>query len=606
MADPQAHTPLYGQPLPSLLARVQALRDQRARGEAQPQRLRRRIAVAGGYTTQFISRIVDLMLHTEGIDAEIWEVPYGGMVESVLNPDSELYAFEPEHILLLTHSANIDAFPAELDDEARVQELAEREAERWCQYAQRLASRLSAQIVQTNFALPTERALGNYEARVPYGRASFVRQVNATLARRLPAGVLLLDFEYLTARFGLERAFDARNQFLHKQPLSFAFLPVFCHALARSVALQCGLAKKCLVLDLDGTLWGGTVGEDGVHGLTLGPDSAEGEAFQAFQRYALSLRRRGVLLAVCSKNDDGNARAVFETHPHMLLKLEDVACFVANWQDKASNLVQIARTLSIGLDSLVFVDNSAEERHLVRSALPEVTVVELPEDPAEFVRAVDEGAFFEVAELTAEAGMRTESLRQNQERAQAEQAFVDYDAYLRSLELVARVSPLRPDGLARALELIKRTNQFNLRTVRHSEHEVQALLARPGGAGFSVAIEDRFGSYGTISVVLLERRDDALFVDTWLMSCRVLKKGVEQLVLEEIVAEARRQGVRRIVGEYRPTAKNGMVAKLYLELGFHGIEPDPEGGFARYALEVEAAAQKTPRHFIARHGVTTT
>jgi FkbH-like protein len=409
-------------------------------------------------------------------------------------------------------------------------------------------------------------------------------------------GVTLFDLDYLSARYGLERALDTKSYCLTKQPFAFDFLPPYCHALARSVAQSCGLTQKCAVLDLDGTLWGGTLAEDGIERLVLGPDSAEGEAFLAFQRYLKQLKERGVLLAVCSKNDEQTARRAFGELPHMALTLADIACFVANWQNKAENVAQIAQHLNLGLDALVFVDNSPEERHLIRLQLPQVSVVELPEDPAEFVRALDDGAYFEISELTEEALLRTASLVQNEARGQAQALFVDYDAYLQSLRLSAEIKPISGAAFERCAELVLRSNQFNLRSARHSEHELRAFLARAGNCGFCVSLGDRFGHYGIISVALLETRADALFIDTWLMSCRVLKKGVEALVFEEIVAAARRHGLVKLAAEYLPTAKNGMVASLLSSFGFTPEVPEhaPAG---RYRLDLDAA-RAPAEHFI--------
>lgn len=581
-----------------LAARAQRLRDDRDGERRGRKLLQKRIAVLGGFTTQFVTRVLDALLFELGVDATFYEGPYGSLTEQVLNPDSEVYAFGPDFTLLLVHGGNLERWPSPLCSAEEARQLARAEAECWCNYASTIERRIATRIVQSNFELPATRPLGNQDGLLPYGRVAFVRAVNAELARLRPSSVLAFDLEYLASQFGLERALDAKIHCLTKQPFSFDFLVPYCHALARQVALACGLSKKCAVLDLDGTLWGGTLAEDGAEKLVLGPDSAEGEAFAQFQRYLEQLVQRGVLLAVCSKNDEATAREAFASHPHMALEEADIACFVANWENKAENLVRIARSLNIGLDALVFVDNSPEERHLIRSALPEVSVVELPEDPAEYARALDRGGYFELSELTSEAALRTSSLVQNQKRAEIQASFVDYDAYLRSLELQAEVRPIAEPVFERCAELVLRSNQFNLRTVRHSEADLRAFLARSGNTGFCVALQDRFGKYGVISVVLLEGRDEALFVDTWLMSCRVLKKGVEQLVFQEIVAEARRRDVPRVLAQYVPTAKNGMVAGLLPDFGFERTgDGEP---VVDYRLDLQRPVQPA-EHFIQVH-----
>lgn len=587
--------PLHRQSFAALAARAQRLRDERQTLRADRPRLTRRVAVVGGFTTQFVTRILDVFLFELGIDAEFYESPYGAMVENILNPESELYRFAPDLTLLLVHQGNLERVPELLQSSAEVDAMAIEEAERWASLWEVLGRTLRTRIVQSNFELPAARPLGNAEGAAAFGRVAFVRAVNARLRERCAGRAQWFDLEYLTARFGLDQAMAPKSHYLTKQPFSFDFLVPYCHALASHVALACGLAKKCVVLDLDGTLWGGTLAEDGVAGLVLGPDSAEGEAFHAFQHYLKALRARGVLLAVCSKNDEADAKRAFATHPHMRLALDDIACFVANWEDKATNIAAIAEALHIGRDALVFVDDRAEERHLVRHAFPEITVVEMPEDPADFVRTLDEGSYFEIAEVTEEATRRTETLVEDRKRTHDLGRFENYDAYLRSLDLRADIRSIGEGTLQRCAELTLRSNQWNLRTVRHSEADLRAFLARGDNAGFCVSLQDRYGSYGIISVVLLEGRSDAMFIDTWLMSCRVLKKGVERLVFNEIVARALARGARRLRGEYLSTPKNGMVADLLASFGFEKVGV---GDSVTWELSLEQALPRYD-HFIA-------
>lgn len=587
--------PLHRQSFASLAARAQRLRDERAAWREGRHLLRRRVAVLGGFTTQFVTRVLDLFLFESGIDAEFYESPYGAMTENILRADSALYAFAPEITLLLTHQGDLGDVPAVLEGRAQVDAMADAEVARWATYWGALRKGAKTRIVQSNFELPAVRSLGNHEGSVAFGRVAFVRAVNARLAERCVDHAILFDLEYAAARFGLDAAIAPKSHFLTKQPFSFDFLAPYCHALSRTVALVCGIARKCVVLDLDGTLWGGTLAEDGIDGLMLGPDSPDGEAFATFQMYLKQLRARGVLLAVCSKNDEAEAKRVFASHPHMRLALADIACFAVNWNDKATNVAAIADALHIGRDALVFVDDRPEERHLVRHAFPEVAVVDLPEDPADYVRALDEGLYFEVAELTEEATRRTDAMIDEQRRAQDLGRFQDYDSYLRSLDLRADVQPIAEGTVRRCAELMLRSNQWNLRTIRHSEADLRAFLARDGNAGFCVSLEDRHGSYGIVSVVLLECEPEGAFIDTWLMSCRVLKKGVEQLVFDEIVTRARKSGAKRLRGEYRPTPKNGMVADLFASFGFARVGSDET---TRWELPLDPPPPRQV-HFIA-------
>jgi FkbH-like protein len=588
MGTEQGIVPLWKLPLDTILARCQQLRDERTSQAARAGATR--LALLGGWNTQFVSRVLDALLFEQGLDVELYEAGYETYAESILNPESELYQFRPQQVLLLVHRGNLSARPNLAESDAETEDKARGEVERWAGYWQILHTRLGCQIIQSNFEPPDSRSLGNLEISLPQGELAFTRRVNALLSERARGVVQLFDVDYLCTWFGLSRALDSSRYHLIKQPYAFEFLSSYCHALAALVLAAQGKAKKCLVLDLDDTLWGGVVGDDGVDALALGPGNAVGEAFSAFQRYLKALKDRGVLLAVCSKNDEHVARAAF-AHPGMCLALDDIACFVANWQDKASNLQLIARRLNIGLDSLVFVDDNPAERLLIRGLLPQVSVVELPDDPADYVRALDEGHYFESSELSAESLARTEYLRADQLRGAVETTFTDYVSYLKSLELEAHVSPIDARSRARVAELIKRTNQFNLRTRRHSAEQVADLLQRPGSVGFSVAIADRFGSQGTVAVVLLTREADALFVDTWLMSCRVLKRGVERCVFEQILRHARAQGVERVLGEYIPSGKNAMVEGLFAELGFRKIAADASG-----AMRWELLLAQAPEH----------
>ena len=329
-----------------------------------------------------------------------------------------------------------------------------------------------------------------------------------------------------------------------------------------------GLAKKCLVLDLDNTLWGGVIGDDGLGGIRLGQGDGEGEAFLAFQRYAKTLKDRGIILAVCSKNTEAIAKEVFQKHPEMVLRLDDISCFVANWNDKAANLRGIARALNIGLSSLVFADDNPAERALVRQFVPEVAVPELPHDPADYIQAIERHRYFQITSLGREDLQRAEYYRANAERQQALGGSENVEQFLESLQMVARIAPVDEVSLERTAQLINKSNQFNLTTRRRTAAEVMALLDDPAWFTCAVSLRDRFGDNGLVSVLLAKVEDDALVIDTWLMSCRVLKRDVEAMLYNHLCRWALQRGVRRIRGQYIPTAKNGIVKDHYASLGF--------------------------------------
>jgi FkbH-like protein len=340
---------------------------------------------------------------------------------------------------------------------------------------------------------------------------------------------------------------------------------------------QLGLGKKCLVLDLDNTLWGGVIGDDGLGGIRLGQGDAESEAYVAFQKYVQALQKRGVILAVCSKNTESIALEPFEKHPEMVLRVGDISCFQANWDDKATNLGRIASELNIGLNSLVFVDDNPAERSIIRRLRPEVAVPELPEEPAEYIRALERYRFFQSTSISAEDLKRTAFYRADIQRRATEVSADDLDGFLRSLELVARIAPIEPATLDRSVQLIHRSNQFNLTTCRYSNADVLQRVNDPRWLTRTISLRDRFGDHGLVSVVLAEESSDALLIDTWLMSCRVLKRGVERLVLNHLAERARARGLVRLEGRYIPTAKNGLVRDHYAELGFTRLDDDASG-----------------------------
>ena len=365
------------------------------------------------------------------------------------------------------------------------------------------------------------------------------------------------------------------------------FIVDYGFSAASLLAAQMGLSKKCLVLDLDNTCWGGVIGDDGLGGIRLGQGDAEGEAFVAFQQYAKALKQRGVLLAVCSKNEEHIAKEVFEKHTEMVLRLDDISCFMANWTDKAANLREIARRLNIGLNSLVFIDDNPAERGLVRQLTPEVAVPELPEDPAGYIAAIEPYRYFQTLAIGKEDLQRAEYYRANSEREDALTGSANVEEYLRSLAMVARIGPITPMSLERSAQLINKSNQFNLTTRRRSAAEVSALVADSQWLTRTVSLADRFGDNGLISVLLAKVEGDSLVIDTWLMSCRVLKRGVETLLNNNICRWAAERGLRRICGDYIVTAKNDLVREHYAGLGYAKIA-DEGNGHTRWEMPLAA------------------
>ncbi len=513
---------------------------------------------------------------------------YGQYSRELMDRGSALHAYRPDAVLFALDAHHLLASfdPAEDADavERKLDRLCAEIAGHW-----RLAREaFGCKIVQQT-ALPVFPALfGNNEHRLPGSRARLIGRLNERMRELAEAeGADLLALDARAAEDGLRAWHDPALWHRAKQEVHPAAAHVYGDLLGRLLAAQQGRSYKCLVLDLDNTLWGGAVGDEGLDGIVLGQGSALGEAHVAFQHYARALSRRGVILAVCSKNDEANAVEPFEKHPDMVLRPADIACFVANWTDKAANIREIARRLNIGLDSLVFADDNPAERAIVRRELPMVAVPELPADPALFASCIADAGYFEGIRLTGEDRERTSQYQANLQRESVMASATDLDGYLRSLDMEARWSRFDKVGLQRVVQLINKTNQFNLTTRRTTEEAISDLIADPQALTLQIRLLDQFGDNGIVAVVSgrFETASTDMLIETWLMSCRVLGRGLEQTTLNLIVTESKRLGAHRLIGEYRPTAKNGMVRQHYARLGFSPVA-ELEGGVTRWELEL--------------------
>jgi FkbH-like protein len=536
-----------------------------------------KLAILGGFTTTQLAQAIELALFCMGGQIEVFEADFGVYRQEILDADSALYRFQPNVIFLATSWRELIHRPTLDQDRAEVAALVEAELADWSLLWKTAYDRLGCLVVQNTFDRPVWRQMDNHESRHPASLWRFIGRVNDRMADCAPPYVVLHDVDTLASLAGRRTWGDDRYFFHAKMPCAPEFIVDYGFSVASLLAAQMGLSKKCLVLDLDNTCWGGVIGDDGLGGIRLGQGDAEGEAFVAFQQYAKALKQRGVLLAVCSKNEERNAKEVFEKHTEMILRLDDISCFMANWTDKAANLREIARRLNIGLNSLVFVDDNPAERGLVRQLVPEVAVPELPEDPAGYIQAIEPYRYFQTLSIGKEDLQRAEYYRTNAEREQALTGSTNVEEYLRSLSMVARIGPITSMSLDRSAQLINKSNQFNLTTRRRSAAEVSALMADPQWLTRTVSLADRFGDNGLISVLLAKVEDDSLVIDTWLMSCRVLKRGVESLLNNNICRWAAEHGMRRICGEYIATAKNDLVREHYAGLGYVKISDDGNG-----------------------------
>lgn len=519
-----------------------------------------KVALLAGFLTDYLADTLVLMLARRGFAVELWRAPYGVMAGAVLEEDGALAAFAPDLAILLPTHRDLARVPAPGATIAAAQAAAEAEAQMW----HRLWRRLGCPVVQLSFDPPPARPLGELEGFVPGGVLDHARRVNRALADDLLATVTLVDAEWLAARVGLERWHDSRLYAMCKQPFSFDVVPMVAEALAGAAAGLLARGRKCLVLDLDNTLWGGEIGDLGVEGITLGSETAEGEAFVAMQRYAKALGERGVVLAVCSKNNDAIARTPFQQHSAMALKLDDIACFMANFEDKAGNIRAIAQKLNLGLDALVFVDDNPVERAWVRERLPEVLVVELPDDPALYVRALDDCGAFPLARLTAEDLGRAASYQARAQVAERLEAGDDMDSFLASLEARAFIEPVGPAALDRIVQIIGKTNQFKLNPTTFTAEDITAR----GADVLAIRFADRLQDYGIVAVAVTRPEDGALRIDNWVMSCRVFSRRLEHATRILLGRMAAQRGLTRLTLRYEPSAKNGLLAGILPKLGF--------------------------------------
>ena len=560
-------------------------------GAAPLERLR--FALLADGSTEFLAPALRATGLRHGFLLEVYRPAYGQATAEAMDPESGLAAFRPQAGLVAGTPQGLRLTEATLDAEAAAAAVHIALETTRRQVAGIRAQGAAMVLVQT---LPQAGLswAGNLDRRIAGSPRGMIAAYNAGLAELAgEQGLILLDAEAMAAAVGAGIWFDAGLWHRAKVPMALDAIPLHAEHVCRLLAAARGRSAKCLVLDLDNTCWGGVIGDDGLDGIRLGQGSADGEAFLAVQAYALALKARGIVLAVCSKNDDAVARSPFLSHPDMMLRLEDITVFVADWSDKATNVARIAKTLNIGTDALVLLDDNPAERARVRQSYPEVRVPEVGDDPALYPAILSQAGYFETAALTADDARRAEQYRANALRLAQMEEIGDYDAYLASLEMRCEIRRFDATGRARIVQLINKSNQFNLTTRRYTETEVGRMETDPGVLALQVRLSDRFGDNGMVSVVVFRKGGTDWICDTWLMSCRVLKRRVEDAVLNVVVEAARREGAARLVGEYIPSSKNAMVAGHFEALGFTADGATPGGG-TRWALPLEGFRPVAP------------
>jgi FkbH-like protein len=537
------------------------------------------------------------------LQLEVFSGSYGQYRQELLDPASPLLQFRPDLILLSLNARQATSGVPIAATAEEVEEALARAIEELRELWRHASSTFNATVIQQSYLDVSQPLFGSYDRLVPAAPSRLIARLNDLLAHAAAQeNVMLLDVAQASARDGIDAWFDVARWLQGKMQIAPQAGLRYGELVSRLIGAQRGKSRKCLVLDLDNTLWGGEVGDVGTAGIILGEGSALGEAHLALQHYAKLLKDRGVILAVCSKNESALAEAAFRDHPEMALRREDIAAFVANWSDKVGNLRDIADRLNIGLDSLVFVDDNPVERARVREGLPMVAVPELPNDPALYVRCIADGGYFEAVSFTADDLRRGEQYATNAAREALLGVSQSVDDFLRGLEMSVTYGPIEPVDVARATQLINKTNQFNTTTRRYSADEVARFAAAPESITLQFRLADRFGDNGLVSVMILRPADapGVLDVDTWVMSCRVFGRQLENEAMSIAVEAARCRGIRVLRAEYIPTERNGVVSGLFKGLGFAAVPGTGPNGSGRWTLIT--AEYVAPPTFIARRG----
>ena len=544
-----------------------------------------KVALTGDTATQFLATAIRGTGAERGYQIDLFEAEYNQVERQFLDPSSELYQTDADFIVLFQSTHKLGEKHSLLSP-SQQESLAE---ERLAFVASVCENPMlaSKKIICLNYPEIEDTVFGSYATKVTSSFTYQVRKLNMglmDLSQRY-ANLFICDIAGLQNKLGRDMMFAPNVYVSTEMVLSIDALPYVASRVMDIICAIKGQFKKCLILDLDNTVWGGVIGDDGLEGIQLGHGLGIGKAFTEFQMWVKKLKQRGVIICVASKNNEETAKEPFEKHPDMVLKLEDIAVFQANWETKVDNIRTIQRILNIGFDSMVFLDDNPFERNIVRENIPGITVPELPQDPGEYLEYLYSQNLFETASYSQADKDRTKQYQVEAQRVSLQKTFSNEADFLKSLDMTSVVSGFNKFNTPRVAQLSQRSNQFNLRTVRYTEADIEALGQNPDVIDLSFTLEDKFGDNGLIAVIIMKKQDEeTLFIDTWFMSCRVLKRGMEDFTLNTMVEAAREKGYKRIIGEYLPTPKNKMVENHYPSLGFQKQEGTPT---AQYVLDVE-------------------
>lgn len=548
--------------------------------------LKKKIAILGGSTTNDIKKCLELFLLKEGIEAEFYESEYNQYFQDAMFPNSELQDFHPDLIYIHTSNRNISDYPDISDNQEIVNEKLEKVYNHFEAMWEKLKSTYHCPVIQNNMEFPFYRILGNKSASDYHGRVNFITRLNEKfyVYAQEHENFYINDIHYLSACYGLDKWANPFYWHMYKYALCVPAIPILSANIATIIKAIYGKNKKAFVLDLDNTLWGGIVGDDGVDNLELGQETSMGQAYQEFQHYLKSHKEMGILLNVCSKNEEENALAGLN-HQDSVLKPDDFIIIKANWEPKSKNIAQIATELNLMPDSLVFVDDNPAEREIVRQQLnivsvPEVSTVE------HYIHEIDRHGYFEVVNLSKDDLERNKMYKANAERSKIESSFENYEDYLLSLEMNAVIKPFESIYMSRIAQLTNKSNQFNLTTKRYSQAEIESAATDEMQITLYGKLEDKFGDNGVVSVVIGRLQNNVCHIELWLMSCRVLKRDMEFAMMDTLVYYLKQKNITEIRGYYYPTTKNGMVKNFYQLQGFSKISED-ECGNTVWSYQIE-------------------
>lgn len=541
-----------------------------------------KVSLLGDTATQFLATAIKGEGIEYGYNIDLFEGEYNQVERQVLDPTSDLYAFDAKYTVVFQSTHKL------------LEQYSLKPASEWSTLADErinfirtICENLGCKIIYYNYPEIEDTVFGSYANKVPGSFSYQLRKLNfelMNLAQEYP-NLFICDIAGIQNKFGRDFMFDSTIYVSTEMILSIDALPYVASRTIDIIASIEGKFKKCLILDLDNTVWGGVVGDDGWENIQIGHGLGIGKAFSEFQQWVKKLKNRGIIVCVCSKNDEDKAKEPFVKNPEMVLKLDDISVFIANWENKADNIRTIQSILNIGFDSMVFLDDNPFERNMVRENVPGVTVPELPEDPGKYLEYLYTQNLFETASYSSADKDRTKQYQVEAQRVATAKKFTNEGDFLKSLEMISEVSGFTSFNIPRVAQLSQRSNQFNLRTIRYTEDQIAAIENDPKRKGFAFTLKDKFGDNGLIAVVILQEMDaNTLFIDTWFMSCRVLKRGMENFTLNIIVDYAKTRGYKKMIGEYLPTQKNGMVSEHYSNLGFTRMA---SSSTAQWELDVE-------------------